>query len=85
MYSFGATLSFAIAHLAVIALRYRKPDDELLFRGRPNLRVGGVDWPIFAVLGALGTRNCVARRSSGKHPRRGMPAWVGSQQASSGT
>ena len=55
MYSFGAMLSFAIAHLAVIALRYRRPDDELLFRGRPNLRVGGVDWPIFAVLGALGT------------------------------
>jgi basic amino acid/polyamine antiporter, APA family len=55
MYSFGAMLSFAIAHVAVIALRYRKPDDELLFRGRPNLRVGGVDWPIFAVLGALGT------------------------------
>jgi APA family basic amino acid/polyamine antiporter len=55
MYSFGAMLSFAIAHIAVIALRYRRPDDELLFRGRPNLRVGGVDWPIFAVVGALST------------------------------
>ena len=31
MYSFGATLSFAIAHLSVIAMRYRKPDDEVVF------------------------------------------------------
>jgi APA family basic amino acid/polyamine antiporter len=55
MYSFGAMLSFAIAHVSVIALRYRRRDDELLFRGRPNLRLGGVDWPVFAVLGALST------------------------------
>jgi APA family basic amino acid/polyamine antiporter len=55
MYSFGAMLSFTIAHLAVIALRYRRPDDELLFRGRPNLRLGRVDWPLFAVIGGLAT------------------------------
>jgi len=55
MYSFGAMLSFTIAHLAIIALRVRRPDDELVFRGRPNLRFRGVDWPLFAVLGALGT------------------------------
>jgi APA family basic amino acid/polyamine antiporter len=55
MYSFGAMLSFTIAHLSVIALRSRHPHEELIFRGRPNLRVRGVDWPLFAVLGALGT------------------------------
>jgi APA family basic amino acid/polyamine antiporter len=55
MYSFGAMLSFAIAHISVIALRYRRPDEELLFRGRPNIRLGGIDWPIFAFVGALGT------------------------------
>ncbi len=55
MYSFGAMLSFTIAHLSVIVLRVRKPDDELVFRGRPNIRIRGVDWPLFAVLGALGT------------------------------
>jgi APA family basic amino acid/polyamine antiporter len=55
MYSFGAMLSFTIAHLAVIALRYRRPDDELLFRGRPNIRLGRVDWPLFAVIGGLST------------------------------
>jgi APA family basic amino acid/polyamine antiporter len=55
MYSFGAMLSFTIAHLAVIALRYRDRDAELVFRGRPNLRIRGVDWPVFAIFGALGT------------------------------
>jgi basic amino acid/polyamine antiporter, APA family len=55
MYSFGAMLSFTIAHISVIVLRYKKPNDELVFRGRPNLRIRGVDWPLFAVLGGLGT------------------------------
>jgi APA family basic amino acid/polyamine antiporter len=55
MYSFGAMLSFAIAHLSVIALRYKRRDEDLVFRGRPNLRIGGVDWPLFAVAGALAT------------------------------
>ncbi|MGH3083577.1 MAG: amino acid permease [Gaiellaceae bacterium] len=55
MYSFGAMLSFAIAHVSVIALRYKRRDEELVFRGRPNLRFRGVDWPLFAFLGALGT------------------------------
>jgi APA family basic amino acid/polyamine antiporter len=55
MYSFGAMLSFAIAHVSVVALRYKRRDEELVFRGRPNLRVGGVDWPLFACLGAIAT------------------------------
>jgi APA family basic amino acid/polyamine antiporter len=55
MYSFGAMLSFTIAHVSLIALRYRRPDEELVFRGRPNVRLRGVDWPVFAFVGALGT------------------------------
>jgi APA family basic amino acid/polyamine antiporter len=55
MYSFGAMLSFAIANLALIALRYRHRDAELAYKARPNLRFKGVDWPLFAVLGFLGT------------------------------
>jgi APA family basic amino acid/polyamine antiporter len=39
----------------VIALRYKRRDEELVFRGRPNLRFRGVDWPLFAVVGALAT------------------------------
>src|SRR2546423_327698 len=38
MYAFGAMLSFTVAHCAVIALRYRKRDEEVVFRARPNLR-----------------------------------------------
>jgi APA family basic amino acid/polyamine antiporter len=55
MYSFGAMLSFTIAHVSIIALRYRERDAELVFKGRPNLRIRGVDWPVFAFFGALGT------------------------------
>jgi APA family basic amino acid/polyamine antiporter len=55
MYSFGAMLSFTIAHAAVIGLRYRFPDEELVYRARPNLRLRGVDWPLFAIFGGLAT------------------------------
>ena len=55
MYSFGAMLSFTIAHLSVIVLRYRRRDEELVFQGKPNLRIAGVDWPLFALIGGLGT------------------------------
>ncbi len=55
MYSFGAMLSFAIANISLIALRYRYRDAELSYKARPNLRVGGVDWPLFAIVGLLGT------------------------------
>ena len=55
MYSFGAMLSFTIAHVSVVALRYRRSEDELVFKGRPNLRIRGVEWPLFALVGAVGT------------------------------
>jgi APA family basic amino acid/polyamine antiporter len=55
MYAFGAMLSFTIAHAAVIQLRRRDRSEELVFRARPNLRLGGVDWPLFAIVGGLGT------------------------------
>jgi APA family basic amino acid/polyamine antiporter len=55
MYSFGAMLSFTVAHASLIQLRRRHRDDELSFRASPNLRVRGVDWPLFAVFGGLGT------------------------------
>ena len=56
MYAFGAMLSFTIAHLAVTALRAKKAEaDEQPWRARPSIRFRGVDWPVFAVVGALGT------------------------------
>jgi APA family basic amino acid/polyamine antiporter len=48
-------LSFTVAHAAVVALRHRQRDAELTFRARPNLRFRGVEWPLFAILGGLGT------------------------------
>ena len=56
MYAFGAMLSFTIAHLALIRLRFSKPDAPRPYRGpdeRPSAR--NVNVPVFAVLGALGT------------------------------
>jgi basic amino acid/polyamine antiporter, APA family len=55
MYSFGAMLSFTIAHAAVIQLRRKRAGKEIPWQAKPNLRWRGVDWPVFAVVGGLGT------------------------------
>ena len=55
MYSFGAMLSFTIAHVAVIQLRRKQPDRERTWKPRGNLRALGFELPMTAVLGGLGT------------------------------
>src|SRR5436309_14343500 len=55
MYAFGAMLSFTIAHVAVTALRVRKRDEERPWLARPNIMFRGVNWPVFAIVGGLGT------------------------------
>jgi len=56
IYSFGATFSFTVAHASVIRLRMKLRDhDEVTFKPKPNVRWRGVVWPVFAVLGGLGT------------------------------
>src|SRR5687767_4037564 len=55
VYAFGAMLSFTVAHLAVIALRVKRPDAERPYRGPGNVRVAGRDLPLFAIFGGLGT------------------------------
>ena len=55
IYAFGAMLSFTIAHLSVIALRVKHPEIERPWRGPGTLRVRGMDLPLFAVFGGLGT------------------------------
>jgi basic amino acid/polyamine antiporter, APA family len=57
MYAFGAMLSFTIAHASVIALRYRDREKKGGFEWRawPNLRIRGVSWPLFAIVGGLAT------------------------------
>jgi APA family basic amino acid/polyamine antiporter len=55
MYAFGAMLSFTIAHVSVIALRRREPDFERPYRGPGNITIRGVSYPLFAIVGGLGT------------------------------
>jgi APA family basic amino acid/polyamine antiporter len=55
MYSFGAMLSFTVAHASVVQLRRKDRDAELAFKARPNLRIRGVDWPVFALVGGVAT------------------------------
>jgi basic amino acid/polyamine antiporter, APA family len=55
MYSFGAMLSFTIAHVSVIKLRRRYADRERAWRPPANVRLFGAEVPLSAVLGGLGT------------------------------
>jgi basic amino acid/polyamine antiporter, APA family len=55
LYSFGAMLSFTIAHAAVIALRVKDPDRERPYRMPWNVRIRGAEIPLTAVIGGLGT------------------------------
>ncbi len=82
MYSFGAMLSFAIAHASVIALRVRRPDDELVFRARPNIRFRGIDWPVFAFVGGAATAARLARRRRSSSRSRAGSDSPGSSAAS---
>jgi APA family basic amino acid/polyamine antiporter len=56
IYSFGATFSFTVAHASIVRLRMKDHDrGEVAFKARPNLRMRGVSWPVFAIVGGLGT------------------------------
>jgi basic amino acid/polyamine antiporter, APA family len=55
MYAFGAMLSFTIAHLSVIRLRFKAPDFERPYTGPGNVGFRGTSVPLFAVFGGFGT------------------------------
>jgi basic amino acid/polyamine antiporter, APA family len=69
LYAFGAMLSFTIAHASLIGLRWRVARDkmkeipgdvevvgeEVWYKAPFNARYRGVDIPLFAVIGGLGT------------------------------
>ena len=55
LYSFGAMLSFTIAHLSVIRLRRRYPDKERDWKPPGSIRAFGFDLPLTAVFGGFGT------------------------------
>src|SRR3954469_8397216 len=55
MYSFGAMLSFTIAHVSVVRLRQKHPERQRLWKPPFNFHAFGFEIPITAVLGGLGT------------------------------
>lgn len=55
LYTFGSLLSFALAHLSIIALRVRRPELPRPFKKGPNLRVRGREVPLSALLGLVST------------------------------
>ena len=55
LYSFGALLSFTVAHISVIALRVREPDRERPYRMPWDVRIRGYSIPMTAVIGCIGT------------------------------
>jgi basic amino acid/polyamine antiporter, APA family len=55
LYSFGAMLSFTIAHAAVVALRIKDPDRERPYRMPWSIRIRGAEIPMTAVIGGIGT------------------------------
>jgi APA family basic amino acid/polyamine antiporter len=55
LYAFGAMISFTVAHVSVVWLRYKEPDTRRPFRTPVNFTVGGFSVPVLAVIGGLGT------------------------------
>src|SRR3954468_4680697 len=55
MYSFGALLSFTIAHFSVVRLRAKYPDFPRTYRGPGNVTIRGYDAPLFAIGGGAFT------------------------------
>jgi APA family basic amino acid/polyamine antiporter len=53
IYAFGALLSFTIAHLSVIVLRFREPDRARNYRVPLSVPIAGASVPLPAVAGAL--------------------------------
>jgi APA family basic amino acid/polyamine antiporter len=57
LYSLGATLSFTVAHAALVRIRMadRQRADPPPYVARPNVRVRNVEWPVFAIVGGIAT------------------------------
>ena len=55
LYAFGAMISFTVAHVCVVALRYKAPDIERPWKAPFNVRIGKAKVPLTAVVGGIGT------------------------------
>jgi APA family basic amino acid/polyamine antiporter len=55
LYSFGATLSFTVAHVSVVRMRMTKPDRKRAWTPPGDIPFRGKKIPITALIGGLGT------------------------------
>ncbi|UCG84059.1 MAG: APC family permease [Dehalococcoidia bacterium] len=55
LYTFGSLLAFAFAHASIVALRVKKPDLKRPFKLRGNIRIGGYEIPVTAIIGLIAT------------------------------
>jgi len=55
LYAFGAMISFTVAHICVVTLRFKMPDLERPWRTPINIPFRGKSIPVLAVVGGLGT------------------------------
>jgi basic amino acid/polyamine antiporter, APA family len=55
LYSFGAMLSFTVAHAAIVKLRISDPDRERPYSTPGGVRIKGKVIPLTAVIGGIGT------------------------------
>ena len=77
LFSFGVLVAFTAAQLAVLKLRFSKPDLERPFRVPLSIRVRGADVPLPTVIGALATAAIiVAAMATHIGARYGGPIWL---------
>ncbi len=77
LFSFGVLVAFTAAQLAVVKLRFSKPDAERPFRVPLSIRVRGADVPLPTVIGALATTAIfVAAMVTHIGARYGGPIWL---------
>jgi basic amino acid/polyamine antiporter, APA family len=77
LFSFGVLVAFTAAQLAVIKLRFSKPDAERPFRVPLSVRFRGTDVPVPSVIGALCTSAIfVAAMATHIGARYGGPVWL---------
>lgn len=77
LYVFGSLLTFSLAHAAIIALRIRRPDLPRPFKLGGNIRWGGRQLPITALLGVISTVTILGVViATNPYSRWGGIAWV---------
>jgi APA family basic amino acid/polyamine antiporter len=77
LFSFGVLVAFTAAQLAVVKLRFSKPEAERPFRVPLSIRIRGADVPLPTVLGALATTAIfIAAMATHIGARYGGPIWL---------